>query len=84
MIDKHALQKTRMTFVPIIFTASGGMGEQFQGHFWHPHWARVEKEDAEMGILPWASRARKAVWMARFGTAILVIVARCNASMISL
>ncbi len=50
-----------------------------------PTWAslRVEKEDAEMGILlvPWASRGRKAlaVWMARFGTAI----ARCNAGMIS-
>ncbi len=62
---------------------NGTMEEQLQRQFWHPHWhwARVEKEDAEMSILPWASRARKEVWMAaaRFGTAI----ARCNAGMTS-
>jgi hypothetical protein len=31
-----------LTFVPIIFTTSGGMGEAFQRQIWHPHWKRVE------------------------------------------
>jgi hypothetical protein len=41
-----------LTFVPIIFTTCGGMGEAFQRHIWHPHWKRVtvEAEDAEMKI----------------------------------
>ena len=31
-----------MGFVPIIFTATGGimMGEQFQRQYWNPHWSR--------------------------------------------
>ena len=28
---------------------------------WHPHWKRVEAEDLEMGIGPWASRRRKQI-----------------------
>ena len=39
-----------LTFVPIIFTTSGGMGEALQRKIWHPHWKRVEAEDAEMKI----------------------------------
>ncbi len=70
-----------LTFVPIIFTTSGcgGMGEAFQRQIWHPHWKRVEAEDAEMKISKWVSRKRKLMWMARFGTEI----AKHNALMIS-
>ncbi len=73
-----------MDFVPIVFTTSGGMGEQFQRRYWNPHWiSRVaEKDDSEaMKIGPWvaAARKRKAFWEARFAVA----VANCNASMIS-
>jgi hypothetical protein len=39
-----------LTFVLIVFTTSGGMGEAFQRQVWHPHWKRVEAEDAEMKI----------------------------------
>ena len=39
-----------LTFVPIIFTTCGGMGEAFQRQIWHPHWKRVEAEEAEMKI----------------------------------
>ncbi len=56
-----------------------GMGEQFQRQLWHPHWERVEAEDLEMGIGPWASRRRKQIWLARFG----VEIAKCNTRMIS-
>ncbi len=63
-----------LTFVPIIFTTCGGMGEAFQRQIsggWHPpsHWnlKRVEAEDAEMKISEWVSRKRKLMWMARFG-----------------
>ncbi len=65
-----------LTFVPIIFTTCGGMGEAFPRQIWHPHWKRVEAEDpgrhgdAEMKISEWVSRKRKLMWMARFGAEI--------------
>ena len=71
-----------MDFVPIVFTTSGGMGEQFQRRYWNPHWIiRVaeEPEDEAMKIGPWVARKRKAFCEARFAVA----VANCNASMIS-
>ena len=72
-----------LTFVPIIFTTCRGMGEAFQRQIWHPHWKRVEAEDAdsEMKISEWVSRKRKLMcqWMARFGAEI----AKHNAPMIS-
>ncbi len=68
-----------LTFVPIIFTTCGGMGEAFQRQIWHPHWKSVEAEDAEMKISEWVSRKRNLMWMARFGAAI----AKQNALMIS-
>jgi hypothetical protein len=70
-----------MDFVPIVFTASGGMGEQFQRRYWNPHWIRVAEEDEAMKIQvgPWVARKRKVFWAARFAVA----VANCNASMIS-
>ncbi len=70
-----------LTFVPIIFTTCGGMGEAFQRQIWHPlaHWKRVEAEDAEMKISEWVSRKRKLMWVARFGAEI----AKHNALMIS-
>jgi hypothetical protein len=68
-----------LTFVPIIFTTCGSMGEAFQRQIWHPHWKRVEAEDAEMKISEWVSRKRKLMWMARFGAEI----AKHNALMIS-
>ncbi len=50
-----------MDFVPIIFTASAGMGEQFQRRYWNPHWTRVaeDSEDEAMKIGPWVARKRK-------------------------
>ena len=68
-----------LTFVPVIFTTTGGIGEQFQRQLWHPHWKRVEEEDLELGIGPWASRRRKQTWLARFG----VEIAKCNTRMVS-
>ncbi len=68
-----------MEFVPIVFTTSGGMGEQFQRRYWNPHWIRVAEEDEAMKIGPWVARKRKAFWEARFAVA----VANCNAGMIS-
>jgi hypothetical protein len=67
--------------VPIVFTTSGGMGEQSQRRYWNPHWIRVAEEDEAMKIGPWVTvaRKRKAFWEARFAVA----VANCNASMIS-
>ncbi len=62
-----------------IFTTRGGMGEAFQRQIRHPHWKRVEAEDAEMKISAWVSRKRKLMWMARFGAEI----AKHNALMIS-
>ena len=53
-----------LTFVPVIFTTSGGMGEAFQRQIWHPHWKRVKAEDAEMKLSKWVSRKRKLTWMA--------------------
>ena len=47
-----------LTFVPVIFTTSGGMGKAFQRQIWHPRWKRVEAEDAEMKISEWVSRKR--------------------------
>ncbi len=41
-----------MDFVPIVFTTSGGMGEQFQRQHWNPHWIRVAEEDEAMKIGP--------------------------------
>ena len=76
---KHLCHQRGMNFVPIIFTTSGGMGEQFQRQYWNPHWIRVAEENAEMHIGPWAARKRKAFWQARFAVA----VANCNARMIS-
>ena len=81
--DKYGLgllcRQRGMDFVPIIFTTSGGMGEQsrFQRRYWNPHWIRVAEEDEAMKIGPWV--ARKAFWEARFA----VVVANCNAGMIS-
>ncbi len=40
-------------FVLIIFTASCGMGEQFQRQYRNPHWSRVEAEDEAMHIGKW-------------------------------
>jgi len=79
--DKYGLlcRQLGMDFVPIIFTTSGGMGEQFQRRYWNPHWIRVAEEDAAMKIGPWVARKRKAFWEARFAVA----VANCNARMIS-
>ncbi len=75
-----------MDFVPIVFTTSGGMGEQFRRRYWNPlaHWIRVAEEaprdsDEAMKIGPWVARKRKPFWEARFAVA----VANCNASMIS-
>ncbi len=70
-----------MDFAPIIvFTTSGGMGEQFQRRYWNPHWIRVAeaREDEAMKIGPWVARKRKALafWEARFAVA----VGNCNAS----
>jgi hypothetical protein len=70
-----------LTFVLIILTTSGGMGEAFQRQIWHPQLKRVEAEDAEMKISSeWVSRKRKLtrMWMARFGAEI----AKHNALMI--
>ena len=70
-----------MDFVSIVFTSSGGMGEQLQRQYWSPHWIRVAEEDGAMKIGPWVARKRKAFWEleARFAVA----VANCNARMIS-
>ncbi len=72
-----------MDFVPIVFTTSGRMGEQFQRRYWNPHWIRVtvaaREEDEAMKIGPWVASKRKAFWEARFAVA----VANCNANMIS-
>jgi hypothetical protein len=80
---KLLCEQRGMDFVPIVFTASGGMGEQFQRRYWNPHWIRVAlpvaEEDEAMKIGPWVARKRKAFGEARFAVA----VANCNASMIS-
>ena len=68
---KELCTQRGLAFVPIIFTTSGGMGEAFQPQIWHPHWKRVEAENAEqMGIRKWVSRRRTLMWMARFGVKI--------------
>jgi hypothetical protein len=60
-----------MDFVPIVFTTSGGMGEQFQRQYWNPHWTRVAEEDDDaMKIGPWVARKRKAFWEAGFAVAV--------------
>ena len=69
-----------MDFVPIVFTTSGGMGEQFQRRYWNPHWIRVAEEDEAMKIGPWVARKRKPFWEARF--AVAVANSGCNARMI--
>ncbi len=80
---KLLCEQRGMDFVPIVFTTSGGMGEQFQRRYWNPHcqcqWIRVAEEDEAMKIGPWVARKRKAFWEARFAVA----VANCNAGMIS-
>jgi hypothetical protein len=73
-----------MNFVPIIFTASGGMGERpsdssGDSTVQNPHWIRVAEEDAEMHTGQWAAKKSKAFWHARFAVA----VANCDARMIS-
>jgi hypothetical protein len=30
---------------------------------WHPHWKRVEAEDAEMKTSEWVSREKKLMWL---------------------
>ncbi len=76
--------KARFTyFVPIVFTTSGGMGEQLQRRYWNPHWIRVAEEDEAMKIGPWVARKRKAFWEARFAVGRAVATRDCNASMIS-
>ena len=63
-----------------VLEAAGDKLRVAQGRqIWHPHWKRVEAEDAEMKISEWVSRKRKLMWMARFGTEI----AKHNALMIS-
>ncbi len=42
-----------MDFGPIVFTASGGVGEQLQRRYWNRHWTRVAEEDGAMKIGPW-------------------------------
>ena len=56
--DKYKLlcQQRSMDFVPIVFTTSGGMGEQFQRQYWNPHWIRVAEEDEAMKIGPCQGR----------------------------
>jgi hypothetical protein len=71
-----------LTFAPIIFTTSGGMGDQFSDSSGtHSGRESSEAEDLEMGIGEWAgaSKRRKRIWLARFG----VEIAKCNARMIS-
>ena len=46
-------QQRGMDFVPIIFTALVGWGEQFQRQYWNPHWIRVTAEDEAMHIIDW-------------------------------
>ena len=78
--DKYGLlcQQRGMDFVPIIFTTSGGMGEQFQRRYWNPHWIRVadSEEDEAIKIGPWVARKRKAfqVWEARFAVAVAKVL----------
>ena len=67
-----------MDFVPIVFTSSGGMGEQFRVQ---RRQIRVAEEDGAMKIGPWVARKRKAFWEARF--AVAVANCHCNARMIS-
>jgi hypothetical protein len=61
-----------MDLVPIVFTASGGMGEQFQRRYWNPHWIRVAEpeEDEAIKIGPWVARKRMAFREARFAVAV--------------
>jgi hypothetical protein len=77
---KLLCQQRGMDFVPIVFTASGGMGEQFQRRY-SVESTLVAEEDEAMKIGPWVARKRKAFWEARF--AVAVASANCNASMIS-
>ena len=73
MHANRALQ-VGVDFVPIVFTTSGGTGEQlkFLRQYWTPHWstsrveALAEDRDAAMHIGKWAARQRKATWQARF------------------
>jgi hypothetical protein len=48
-----------MDFVPIVLTASGGMGEQFQRQYWNPQRIGVtvadSEEDEAMKIGPWVN-----------------------------
>ena len=64
---KPLCEQRGMDFVPIVFTSSGGMGEQFQRRYWNPHWTRVAEEDEAMKIGPWpgvrVARKRKAFWV---------------------
>ena len=82
--DKYILlcHQLGMDFVPnllpSIFTATGGMGEQFQRQHWNPHWSRVAAEDEAMNIGAWVARKRKATWQARFA----VEIAKCDARII--
>ncbi len=64
-VKRHKVLCNRrgQAFVPIILTNSGGMGEAFRRQIWHPHWKRVEAEDAEMKISKWVSRKRKLMWI---------------------
>jgi hypothetical protein len=80
-----------MDFVPIVFTTSGGMGEQSQRRYWNPHWIRValaeEDHDEAMKIGPRVARKRKALafWDSESEARFAVAVANCNrdAGMIS-
>ena len=69
---KLLCEQRGMDFVPIVFTTSGGMGEQLQPErrYWNPHWIRVAEEDEAMKIGPWVARKRKAFWEARFAVAV--------------
>ena len=53
-VHKALCTQRGMAFVPAIFTASGGMGEQSQRQLWHPQWQRlgVEADDFELRIGP--------------------------------
>jgi hypothetical protein len=59
-----------MDFAPIIFTTSGGMGEQFQGQYWNSHWSRVEGQDEAMKVGPWVPERGRRFWQARFAVAV--------------
>jgi hypothetical protein len=45
---RRLCQQRGMGFVPIVFTTSGGMGEQLQRRYWNPRWIRVAEPQRRM------------------------------------